>query len=190
MNVELTKWICYECAGPYSVRGFPSETVEQKDYSEAPQKQCEQCGEMAFYLMRYKILSNPEIQIKFVSSYRHFSSYHVRISGQWIYGHPGWSFDPVRLEYTGFGPKTYEECLKEGYNVHSEEDAQWNFIKWNNTVHFSDGDTLISDDLFEACKLYFNPDIKRAIFKSEWEPDDDPENILHQKQVNCRVEYY
>lgn len=190
MKVTLTPWLCYDCAKPFYVKGFPVEsTPEPKEYLE-PEYVCEQCFKPVYYMVRFKQLSEPEINLIFQLGYRVCSEYWVKIDSKFIYGHEGWSFDPVHLIYKGFGPKTLDECKKEGFNVHTEDDAHFNIIDWNNTVHFADGTTLVSDDLLKACQLFFNPDVRRAIFKSEWVVVDDPKNILHQKQVNCRVEYY
>lgn len=186
-----TPWVCHSydykrgtngCSRSYD--GYGSESKHTEDYEPI---QCEKCGGMDWFLMRFRI---PSINIRFVDGLARCEI-------------PGERVLPTmkKIEYRGFRPEyeSFEKAKELGYNVHTEQDWWWNFGAWANTIHYEiDHETLIPDDVFEAYKVYLGrDDVRRAIYRSdmvECDPDDPAGFHLgggkYLKQINQRVEYY
>ena len=191
MLYKNTKWLCSNCAKRYN-RNYGGESRNESNY--AAVLTCEECGKTGCYLLyRYRI-PEKDIQFEFVSGYRHFVSYYVRVDGRYLFTDEN---SLLRLEYVTDVPYLHDigQAKAEGWNIQSEKDYWLNFAAWANTIHFEYSDKLVPDDVWEAFKIFHNdPTVRRAIYKSEWEPctADDPDcsEVLGKKQINQRVEYY
>jgi len=186
MNYTNTKWFCWACSRK-TPKGYGCESnfTESGEYS----LKCEECGELTPSLYRFRI-PEKDIRFEFVSSYRHFASWNVRIDGK-LLTYPG-SDGLARLEYIG-GKEAYMSnlslAIQEGFNVKTEEELRLNFTAWINTIHYECSNMLISDDIRDAFQIYGGSEVRRAIYCFEWENPEDPKAADY-KQINQRVEYY
>lgn len=156
MKFTLSLWMCTRCARQGDFDGFGNEAL----YDSNGEKtfECAICHQQTGIVLRYRI-PGQDIRFRFVSSYRMWTSYYPKRGRAAVQAADG---SQVRLEYTG-NPEPYDP---EEHN-YTEEEYKEEVVTQQNTIKWSDHNSLIPDDILNAFRIFHaDPTVMR------WRWDD------------------
>ena len=187
MNFTTTPFLCKYCSRPYE--GFGCDSKEALGETKLI---CEGCGNPEWFLFSFRV---PEKDIRFIfkCNYRFSTEYAVKVNGRLLYpsGVMTAQIEPRKLEYKTQEPGVTDlaSAIKNFYNVHDEEDFFLNISGWWNTIRWEYDSERLTDDLFEAFKIFTGKDdIRRAVYLCDDTGEKDESGFT--VWTNKRIEYY